>query len=131
MSAAPESMVGQWLVKADHDYGSAHDLIEFSSDCAYDVVCFLCQQCVEKYLKAMLVLNGLDVPRTHDLTQIFAAIPSRGSLAIEIDELANLTPYAVEMRYPGHWLMETREEATKAFEVATRIRDLLKPLLQP
>ena len=64
----------------------AHDLIEFSSDCAYDVVCFLCQQCVEKYLKAMLVLNGL---------------------------------------------METREEATKAFEVATRIRNLLKPLLQP
>jgi len=47
MSAAPESMVGQWLVKADHDYGSARDLIEFSSDCAYDVVCFLCQQCVE------------------------------------------------------------------------------------
>jgi hypothetical protein len=35
------------------------------------------------------------------------------------------------MRYPGHWLMETREEATKAFEVATRIRNLLKPLLQP
>ena len=89
MSAAPESMVGQWLLKADHDYGSAHDLIEFSSDCAYDVVCFLCQQCVEKYLKAMLVLNGLDVPRTHDLTQIFAAIPSRDSLAIEINELAN------------------------------------------
>jgi hypothetical protein len=28
MSAAPESMVGQWLVKAD--------LIEFSSDCAHD-----------------------------------------------------------------------------------------------
>jgi len=27
--------------------------------------------------------------------------------------------------------METREEATKAFEVATRIRNLLKPLLQP
>ena len=90
MSAAPESMVGQRLVKAAHDYGSAHDL-----------------------------------------TQIFAAIPSRDALAIEIDELANLTPYAVEMRYPGHWLMETREEATKAFEVATRIRDLLKPLLQP
>jgi HEPN domain-containing protein len=73
----------------------------------------------------------LDVPRTHDLTQIFAAIPNRDSLAIEIDELANLTPYAVEMRYPGHWLMETREEATKAFEVATRIRNLLKPLLRP
>ena len=56
-------------------------------------------------------------------------IPTRSSFRIAAEDLAELSPYAVEMRYPGKWLMETREEAVRAFEIASRIRMVLRPLL--
>jgi HEPN domain-containing protein len=46
-------------------------------DCFTDTVCFHAQQCVEKYLKAFLVLEGIDFPKTHDIGKISALLRRR------------------------------------------------------
>ena len=35
-----------------------------------EIACFHAQQCVEKYMKAMLAVSGLPIPRTHDLLSV-------------------------------------------------------------
>jgi uncharacterized protein len=40
----------------------------------HDGVCFHCQQCAEKYLKALMEELGLPVPKTHDLDLLLRAL---------------------------------------------------------
>jgi len=39
-------------------------------NCPYDTICFHAQQCVEKYLKALLTSTHTDFPKTHDLIEL-------------------------------------------------------------
>ena len=45
----------EWLEKGDHDFIAAKRLFKAKVKPTYDVVCFLCQQCIEKHLKAFLI----------------------------------------------------------------------------
>jgi HEPN domain-containing protein len=40
----------------------------------HDAVCFHCQQCVEKYLKALMEELGHTVPKTHFLDHLLTAL---------------------------------------------------------
>ena len=62
-----EVEVRRWVEKAEHDLRNAEYVLGLAEDCPTDTVCFHCQQCVEKYLKALLIHHGIDFPRTHDL----------------------------------------------------------------
>jgi HEPN domain-containing protein len=87
----------------------------------HDAVCFHCQQCAEKYLKALLEELGLAVPKTHDLMRVLAVLlphhPSLGSLR---RGLRFLTDFAVDPRYPGE--NTTKREAGAALRWADRVR---------
>lgn len=62
------------------------------------VICFHCQQAVEKFLKAWLAHNGINIPRTHNLSELLK-IAGRVSPNIgAIEHVDVLTPYAVEIR---------------------------------
>jgi HEPN domain-containing protein len=64
-------------------------------------VCFHCQQCAEKYLKAMLEELGRAVPRTHNLDDVLSLLlPHCPVLRSLRRGLIFLTPFAVETRYP-------------------------------
>jgi HEPN domain-containing protein len=58
----------EWFRKADHDLTAAHKLIEDAD--ILDTVCFHCQQAAEKYLKAYLIFNGIEIERTHNLNKL-------------------------------------------------------------
>ena len=61
---------------------------------------FHAQQAIEKLLKALLIKNKTDFPRTHDLTVLFELLNSGGTeLPFSINDLDILTPYAVLLRY--------------------------------
>jgi HEPN domain-containing protein len=62
----------EWVDKAEGDWNAARQLNRVRKDPNYDGVCFHCQQCVEKYLKAKLEEAGIRFPRTHDLTSLLA-----------------------------------------------------------
>lgn len=65
-------LVGLWCRKADHDLALARHGLTIPHDPPYDLICFHAQQCAEKCLKALLVGQGNEFPKTHDLTEIAA-----------------------------------------------------------
>src|ERR1700730_14181122 len=60
-----------WVRKAEGDWRVAQREAA-AADPVRDAVCFHCQQCAEKYLKAFLQELGLSIARIHDLERLLA-----------------------------------------------------------
>ena len=117
-----------WIKKAEEDYTAALALLRRRKSPVPDVVCFLAQQCVEKYLKAFLTLYRVHFPRTHDLVELLnLAAPVHSTLALLKPFLSTLQPYAVAFRYPGE--AATIAEARQAVQRASLIRAQLRQAL--
>jgi HEPN domain-containing protein len=97
--------------------------------CPYDMVCFHCQQAIEKYLKALLTLSGVPALRTHDLEKLLEMLPPDRRLSIPLASLVAINPYAVDVRYSDDWREPRRADAIQAFEVADRVRTEARSLL--
>ena len=64
--------------------------------------CFDAQQAAEKALKALLVLRGVQVPRTHAISELITMLAELGfAIPSDVQEASSLTDYAVAARYPG------------------------------
>lgn len=91
----------EWVDKAEADCAAA--LREIKAR-AHDLTCFLAQQAVEKYLKAILEERGVPFPKTHDLRHLAnLATPLERSVGPLAARLTRLSAYAVQFRYPGAW----------------------------
>lgn len=87
-----------WFRKADSDLASARKLL--LSEGPYDSVCFHAQQAAEKYLKGFLAFKEQPIPHIHDLNDLErACATAEPRLVLSALALAELTPYAVELRY--------------------------------
>jgi HEPN domain-containing protein len=64
------------------------------------IVANLAQQAAEKAIKAALVLDGADPPRLHDLDDLRNRLGSRWRFKRRFPDLARLSRYASESRYP-------------------------------
>jgi len=66
-----ESWFEEWLEKAEEDYTVASSL---HADRTPGAICFHCQQCVEKWLKAALVKHGVATlePKTSSCSMIWS-----------------------------------------------------------
>src|SRR5262245_26010869 len=115
-----KKLTREWVRKAEGDYIQATQ--NYASDKpVYDGVCFHCQQCAEKYLKALLQELGLALSRTHDLEALrVQLLPHRPSLGSFRRGLEFLTDYAVGVRYPGK--RAQKRQATAALRWAERVR---------
>jgi HEPN domain-containing protein len=61
---------------------------------------FHAQQAVEKCLKALCTLLGVEVRRTHDLAALATLLVDHGETSpVTIDQFRELNPFAVEFRY--------------------------------
>lgn len=61
---------------------------------------FHAQQAVEKLIKAVLAINKILFPRTHDLENLVKLIDQNNINRPHIlDQVGDLTPFAVEFRY--------------------------------
>jgi HEPN domain-containing protein len=95
----------------------------------HDVVCFLFQQCSEKYLKALLQEAGLAVPRTHVLTSLLILLrPHHPSLSLLRRGLVFLTRFAVDVRYPG--FRARKRQAAAALRWADQVRTAARTILK-
>ena len=119
-------VVAQWVLKAESDLKTAALLLRVRRDCPTDIVCFHVQQCVEKYLKAMLVLNAIEFPRTHQISLLLALVPAQVRPVLTPQEQDRLTEYAVTTRYPGDYDPISREEARQAVQIARRLRNQVR-----
>ena len=93
----PTDLARGWMLKGDRDRSTAQLCV---SGTLNDTACFHAQQAVEKYLKAIVALSTLPIPRTHDLLLVYQhCLAVAPSLSLDMTQLATLTPYAVQLRY--------------------------------
>jgi HEPN domain-containing protein len=95
----------EWIKKAKADQMAALRALQdarHGKDQA-EIACFHAQQCVEKYMKAILAVSGQPIPRTHDLLSVELIIRKNCNLNMKrlLPCLRRLGQYAVEIRYPG------------------------------
>jgi HEPN domain-containing protein len=112
----------EWVRKAEDDYRGAADLNRRRVEPVPGLVCYLCQQCAEKYLKAYLVSAGAVPPRIHGLGDLLDAC-AQYSAALEKlrADAVSLTQYGVNVRYPGmHASVEDGWEAMAAMRAIRR-----------
>jgi HEPN domain-containing protein len=120
-------MVRQFVEKAEHDLAAAAILATEAS--LADVVCFHCQQSVEKMLKAALLAAGVEPPRIHDLGFLLETLEAIRPVPDGLREVcAALADFGVAPRYPG-WEAEVGTVDTgDALRAARRGMELLGPL---
>jgi len=109
------AVVREWIEKAEEDYAVAlreHRVRKLPS---HGAVCFHAQQCIEKYLKAVLTQRGIAFAKIHDLAMLLT--PCLGAFPLWqalIGDMKRLSNHAVRFRYPG-------ESADKS-DAATAVR---------
>lgn len=100
MRRSKADLVRGWLEKARRDFLTAQNELN-SAEPFTDIVCFHAQQAAEKYLKGYLIWQEIDFPRTHVLEDLVLLAGQKDPDFLGFkDEVATLTPYAVEARYP-------------------------------
>jgi len=125
MNEQTREAVRQWRAKAQSDWKTV-EILTASQRCPTDTVCFHCQQFVEKLLKALLTLNNIEAPKTHDLRRLIQlAEPFAPELSLLADVSDELTIHGVEARYPGDWRKIKRSEMKRVIELAKRFGDIL------
>jgi len=115
-------VVDEWLGKASADFDLANHLL--AEGMAFpNAIAFNSQQAAEKYLKAFLVWHQVAFQKTHDLEEILDLVETvDGGLAESLRDVIVLTPYGVELRYPGDRPDATTETAREAVELARKVR---------
>ncbi|MCG3210181.1 MAG: hypothetical protein FOGNACKC_03812 [Anaerolineae bacterium] len=118
----------EWVEKAEGDFLAASTLLRLRHKSTTDAVCFHCQQCAEKYLKAFLQQHEIQFSRTHDLVELLLLCQQTDEtfLALALP-LQSLNSYSVEIRYPGR--MTSLEEAQGAFDATLIVRRFLRDAL--
>lgn len=111
----------QWLATAAEDLALSRHLVgnrAFPRQASYGA-----QQAAEKAIKAVLCVVGVPFPKTHDLVQLAALIPTDHPIqgVLQAVDLATLTIWAVRGRYPSTGPAAMQEESHFAVDEAARI----------
>ena len=113
----------KWLRYAKEDLNTAQVLLE--DECVPRHICWLAQQSVEKALKSIFVFLQVDFPRSHDLDLLRNLLPEGWAVKTIKADLAALSEWAVESRYPGDWPDATPDDAKAALEQAEVVSGLV------
>ena len=109
-----------WLRHARSDLALAR--VERPAEVFLEMLCFHAQQAAEKSIKAVLLVNEIHFPYTHDVAKLISLVKEAGIRWPEgLDQAAGLTEYASETRYPGSVEPVSEEDYRQAIEVAEQV----------
>jgi HEPN domain-containing protein len=121
-------LTSEWVEKAEQDYRAALKLGRERDSGLGEIVCFHCQQCAEKYLKARLQEAEIPFPKTHNLLALLQLVLPVEPLWLALRPgLKRLTGYAIELRYPGDHA--TSAEAQQAVAACQTVRKTVRQSL--
>ena len=121
------SELKSWITYAEEDYSAAKTLLSLRKPLLM-AVCIHAQQCAEKYFKALLILKDVDFPKTHDLPTLNTLCNQNGIFTgFDPQQLADLTKFAVQARYPGS--QPIPEEAEETVAIAKTVRRFARSFL--
>ena len=122
-------IVREWVEKAENDLKNAALTLRAGKESPTDTIAFHAQQCVEKYLKALLTLKGIDFPKTHDVEELVARVGPSVLVGLSVQEQRRLTTYGTVTRYPGDYEAVSLAEARRAVALARRVRRAVRRAL--
>ena len=99
MNQETKDYIKLWVLKAADDLIVIDKLTQFEV-IATSAVCFHCQQVVEKYLKAFLISQGVEIRKTHNIEFLLAQCEEFDPDFSLIDP-KDLNDFGVDIRYPG------------------------------
>jgi HEPN domain-containing protein len=92
-----DKVVAHWVERSQYDLDSAKVMLDAGR---YLYVAYMCQQAIEKILKAMIANQGKENFPIHNLNRLAELASIRKELTSEqFNFLAELTPYHIEARY--------------------------------
>ncbi|MBU0693734.1 MAG: HEPN domain-containing protein [Candidatus Omnitrophica bacterium] len=92
-----EEITKKWLKRARYDLDTAEAMF---TTCRYLYVAFMCQQSLEKIIKAIIIEMGGEALRIHNLVRLAELAAVYDLMPGEYQNfLADLTPFAIESRY--------------------------------
>ena len=114
----------EWVEKAEGDYTVALENQQGENPVNH-VICFLAQQCVEKYLKAWLQEMNIPIIRTHNLTELLDLIaPTIPEWRAWKDELSKLSNFAVDTRYPAQ--TPSMNDVERSMQTCEKVRKVVR-----
>ena len=119
----------RWMNYSETDLHAAHALLD-SGEFFPRQICFLAQQCGEKAIKAILVFEEVNFPKNHDLDRLRDLVPEGWKVKEQFPDLAELTIWAVESRYPGHMPDVVEYEARETLHLAEAVFDTVSAELE-
>ena len=119
----------EWIDKVEEDWTAVRRLQAGGIAGVESVVAFHAQQCIEKYLKALLQSDGAEPPRLHHLGLLVDLLASaHPSLEEHRPACEVLTPFAVQSRYPGQ--KTDAEDAQRAIQASALVRAAVRAELR-
>lgn len=114
----------EWIDKAEGDWKVAQREMQ-APDPVWNVVCFLAEQCAEKYLKGFLEEHNMAFQKIHDLVVLLNAstglLPALDPLK---PQLAHLSTFGIAARYPG--TQADRHAAESAMRIGEEVRTAVR-----
>ena len=92
-----DKVVGHWVERSKYDLDTAKVMLDTGR---YLYVAYMCQQTIEKMLKAIIAQQGKENFPIHNLNRLAEIASISDKLTSEqFNFLAELTPYHIEARY--------------------------------
>jgi HEPN domain-containing protein len=125
-----QKIVNNWIRCAEEDLELARrELNYIDQEILIRIVCFHCQQAIEKYFKAFLIANHCNFRKTHDLDEL-KTLCMQFDKNLELLEVSHLSLYAVDTRYPDYFLVPSLEDAKNSWKLANLVRETILVKIQ-
>lgn len=89
----------------------------------------IAQQVVEKYLKAFLIANGVEIRKTHNIEFLLVQCEEFDPDFSLIDP-KDLNDFGVDIRYPGDIYSPSIEETLEHKQIALDVKELVEQKLK-
>ncbi|MCC8052096.1 MAG: HEPN domain-containing protein [Clostridiales bacterium] len=125
-----KGMLQEWLDFAEMDFLTAKHLYDNMYPKPLEIICYHCQQSIEKLLKGVLLSYGVTIKKTHDLGLLAEMLQEYVEIDSRYMEMCDdLTPYGVKIRYPQELCIEeyhVKKALAETEELYNWLRGLLK-----
>ena len=129
MTKEKSEYIKNWLFRANEDIAVIESLAGINFEFYTSTICFHAQQASEKFLKAFLIYQDIDFPKTHDLDFLLMECQKIDKHSFDID-LKSLTDFGVSIRYPDDFYVPGVNETKEYFTIATKIKNLIEKLIK-
>lgn len=128
-----QNLIKPWLKKGKEDLLFAE--VSLKENKFYDHICYLSQQAVEKYLKALILLKKGEITKkekTHNLIYLAQKCKTLIDLSSFEKELRILSQVYIPARYPdeAHLMAFSEKEAKECLEIAEEILNYIENWLR-